>query len=170
MERVTQIMEDLLRSYTTSFKEWSELLTLAEFVLNNSAHVSTSHSPIYVNYGNHPIVRAPIMCEVSTLSGEGIMALQPHFGLNDVTELKAKSDCMRPLGIMTSREEQHLLRDKPLCSLFETQLRKSSICKKNKQTRAEGRTRRHMRSMILFYLARQIYPNMQCSTWKAKSF
>ncbi|KAF1324759.1 reverse transcriptase, partial [Globisporangium splendens] len=44
-ERVNRVLEDVLRSYATSFKEWSEFLPLAEFALNNSTHVSTGHSP-----------------------------------------------------------------------------------------------------------------------------
>ncbi|KAF1319508.1 reverse transcriptase, partial [Globisporangium splendens] len=71
-ERVNRVLEDVLRSYATSFKEWSEFLPLAEFALNNSTHVSTGHSPFYVNYGIHPRVPASIMGEVSTLSGEGL--------------------------------------------------------------------------------------------------
>ncbi|KAF1315473.1 Pol protein, partial [Globisporangium splendens] len=73
-ERVNRVLEDVLRSYATSFKEWSEFLPLAEFALNNSTHVSTGHSPFYVNYGIHPRVPASIMGEVSTLSGGGTTA------------------------------------------------------------------------------------------------
>ncbi|KAF1326182.1 Pol protein, partial [Globisporangium splendens] len=71
-ERVNRVLEDVLRSYATSFKEWNEFLPLAEFALNNSTHVSTGHSPFYMNYGIHPRVPASIMGEVSTLSGEGL--------------------------------------------------------------------------------------------------
>ncbi|GMF65772.1 unnamed protein product [Phytophthora lilii] len=68
-ERVNRVLEDVLRSYATSFKEWSEFLPLCEFALNNSTHVSTGHSPFYVNYGLHPRVPASLVGEVSTLSG-----------------------------------------------------------------------------------------------------
>ncbi|KAF1331689.1 Pol protein, partial [Globisporangium splendens] len=73
-KRVNRVLEDVLRSYATSFKEWSEFLPLAEFALNNSTHVSTGHTPFYVNYGLHPRVPASIMGEVSTLSGGGTTA------------------------------------------------------------------------------------------------
>ncbi|KAF1319909.1 Pol protein, partial [Globisporangium splendens] len=80
-ERVNRVLEDVLRSYATSFKEWSEFLPLAEFALNNSTHVSTGHSPFYVNYGIHPRVPASIM---------------------------ANFDSMKPLNDLTSREEQQV--------------------------------------------------------------
>ncbi|KAF1322447.1 reverse transcriptase, partial [Globisporangium splendens] len=85
-ERVNRVLEDVLRSYATSFKEWSEFLPLAEFALNNSTHVSTGHSPFYVNYGIHPRVPASIMGEVSTLSGGGTTAKEPQssYDLNAV--------------------------------------------------------------------------------------
>ncbi|KAF1325288.1 Pol protein, partial [Globisporangium splendens] len=38
-ERVNRVLEDVLRSYATSFGEWSEFLPLAEFALNNSTHI-----------------------------------------------------------------------------------------------------------------------------------
>ncbi|KAF1329855.1 reverse transcriptase, partial [Globisporangium splendens] len=111
-ERVNRVLEDVLRSYATSFKEWSEFLPLAEFALNNSTHVSTGHSPFYVNYGIHPRVPASIMGEVSTLSGGGTTAKgnkpQSSYDLNAVAELKANFDSMKPLNDLTSREEQQV--------------------------------------------------------------
>ncbi|KAF1313283.1 Pol protein, partial [Globisporangium splendens] len=111
-ERVNRVLEDVLRSYATSFKEWSEFLPLAEFALNNSTHVSTGHSPFYVNYGVHPRVPASIMGEVSTLSGGGTPAhgnkLKSSYDLNAASELKANFDSMKPLDGLTSREEQQV--------------------------------------------------------------
>ncbi|KAF1318124.1 Pol protein, partial [Globisporangium splendens] len=111
-ERVNRVLEDVLRSYATSFKEWSEYLPLAEFVLNNSTHVSTGHSPFYVNYGIHPRVPASIMGEVSTLSGGGTPAHgnkpKSSYDLNAASELKANFDSMKPLDDLTSREEQQV--------------------------------------------------------------
>ncbi|KAF1325111.1 Pol protein, partial [Globisporangium splendens] len=111
-ERVNRVLEDVLRSYATSFKEWSEFLPLAEFALNNSTHVSTGHSPFYVNYGIHPRVPASIMGEVSTLSGGGTPAhgnkLKSSYDLNAASELKANFDSMKPLDDLTSREEQQV--------------------------------------------------------------
>ncbi|KAF1333204.1 Pol protein, partial [Globisporangium splendens] len=111
-ERVNRVLEDVLRSYATSFKEWSEFLPLAEFALNNSTHVSTGHSPFYVNYGIHPRVPASIMGEVSTLSGGGTPAHgnkpKSPYDLNAASELKANFDSMKPLDDLTSREEQQV--------------------------------------------------------------
>ncbi|KAF1315199.1 reverse transcriptase, partial [Globisporangium splendens] len=111
-ERVNRVLEDVLRSYATSFKEWSEFLPLAEFALNNSTHVSTGHSPFYVNYGIHPRVPASIMGEVSTLSGGGTPAHgnkpKSSYDLNAASELKANFDSMKPLDGLTSREEQQV--------------------------------------------------------------
>ncbi|KAF1317042.1 reverse transcriptase, partial [Globisporangium splendens] len=101
-ERVNRVLEDVLRSYATSFGEWSEFLPLAEFALNNSTHVSTGHTPFYVNYGLHPRVPASLVGEVTTLSGGGTMAKEPQSDLNAVTELKANFDSMKPLDGMTS--------------------------------------------------------------------
>ncbi|KAF1313757.1 reverse transcriptase, partial [Globisporangium splendens] len=111
-ERVNRVLEDVLRSYATSFKEWSDYLPLAEFALNNSTHVSTGHSPFYVNYGIHPRVPASIMGEVSTLSGGGTPAHgnkpKSSYDLNAASELKANFDSMKPLDDLTSREEQQV--------------------------------------------------------------
>ncbi|KAF1317464.1 reverse transcriptase, partial [Globisporangium splendens] len=111
-ERVNRVLEDVLRSYATSFKEWSEFLPLAEFALNNSTHVSTGHSPFYVNYGIHPRVPASIMGEVSTLSGGGTPAHgnkpKSSYDLNAASELKANFDSMEPLDDLTRREEQQV--------------------------------------------------------------
>ncbi|KAF1326562.1 reverse transcriptase, partial [Globisporangium splendens] len=111
-ERVNRVLEDVLRSYATSFKEWSEFLPLAEFALNNSTHVSTGHSPFYVNYGIHPRVPASIMGEVSTLSGGGTPAHgnkpKSSYELNAASELKANFDSMKPLDDLTSREGQQV--------------------------------------------------------------
>ncbi|KAF1331227.1 reverse transcriptase, partial [Globisporangium splendens] len=111
-ERVNRVLEDVLRSYATSFKEWSEFLPLAEFALNNSTHVSTGHSPFYVNYGIHPRVPASTMGEVSTLSGGGTPAHgnkpKSSYDLNAASELKANFDSMKPLDDLTSREEQQV--------------------------------------------------------------
>ncbi|KAF1319736.1 reverse transcriptase, partial [Globisporangium splendens] len=111
-ERVNRVLEDVLRSYAMSFKEWSEFLPLAEFALNNSTHVSTGHSPFCVNYGIHPRVPASIMGEVSTLSGGGTPAHgnkpKSSYDLNAASELKANFDSMKPLDDLTSREEQQV--------------------------------------------------------------
>ncbi|KAF1317040.1 Pol protein, partial [Globisporangium splendens] len=53
-ERVNRTLGDILRSYVHSFTHWSKCLPLAEFAINDSVHVSTGHTPFYVNALRHP--------------------------------------------------------------------------------------------------------------------
>ncbi|KAG2778518.1 hypothetical protein Pcac1_g11308 [Phytophthora cactorum] len=55
-ERVNRVLEDVLRSYATSFPSWSSLLPLAEFALNNAVHASAGLTPFFVNNARHPRV------------------------------------------------------------------------------------------------------------------
>ena len=69
-ERVNRVLEDVLRSFATSFPDWSTFLPLAEFAMNNSVHTSTGMTPFYVNSGRHPRVPALLgMTSASRLSG-----------------------------------------------------------------------------------------------------
>ncbi|OWY94711.1 polyprotein [Phytophthora megakarya] len=61
-ERVNRVFEDVLRSYATSFKNWSSFLPLAEFAVNNAEHSSTGMTPFFVNFARHP--RVPAMLAV----------------------------------------------------------------------------------------------------------
>ncbi|KAF1315583.1 reverse transcriptase, partial [Globisporangium splendens] len=158
-ERVNRVLEDVLRSYATSFKEWSEFLPLAEFALNNSTHVSTGHSPFYVNYGIHPRVPASIMGEVSTLSGGGTPAHgnkpKSSYDLNAASELKANFDSMKPLDDLTSREEQQVddfvVRRQAVVRFVRDAIAKAQDLQKE-QADKSGRK------------------NKQCPTWEARSF
>ncbi|KAG3204292.1 hypothetical protein PC128_g2016 [Phytophthora cactorum] len=67
-ERVNRVLEDVLRSYATSFKSWSSFLSMVEFALNNAEHASTGLTPFYVNYGRHPRVPALLGVERSVSS------------------------------------------------------------------------------------------------------
>ncbi|KAG2909580.1 hypothetical protein PC115_g13206 [Phytophthora cactorum] len=67
-ERVNRVLEDVLRSYATSFKSWSSFLPMVEFVLNNAEHASTGLTPFYVNYGRHSRVPALLGVERSVSS------------------------------------------------------------------------------------------------------
>ncbi|KAF1326170.1 reverse transcriptase, partial [Globisporangium splendens] len=158
-ERVNRVLEDVLRSYATSFKEWSEFLPLAEFALNNSTHVSTGHSPFYVNYGIHPRVPASIMGEVSTLSGGGTPAHgnkpKSSYDLNAASELKANFDSMKPLDGLTSREEQQVddfvVRRQAVVRFVRDAIAKAQDLQKE-QADKSGRK------------------NKQCPIWEARSF
>ncbi|KAG3115414.1 hypothetical protein PI125_g5562 [Phytophthora idaei] len=68
-ERVNHVLEDIHRSYTTSFPSWSSLLPLAEFALNNAVHASTGLSTFFVNICATRVFLSSSSC-VSTLGGE----------------------------------------------------------------------------------------------------
>ncbi|KAE8878705.1 hypothetical protein PF005_g18698 [Phytophthora fragariae] len=76
-ERVNRGLEDVLRSYATSFASWSSFLPMAEFALNNSTHATTGLTPFFVNNARHPrvpallAVRSSNAAAVSTPGGEG---------------------------------------------------------------------------------------------------
>ncbi|KAE9020429.1 hypothetical protein PR001_g13606 [Phytophthora rubi] len=76
-ERVNRVLEDVLRSYATSFASWSSFLQMAEFALHNSTHASTGLTPYFVN-ARHPrvpallAVRSSNEAAVSTLGGGGV--------------------------------------------------------------------------------------------------
>ncbi|KAF1322204.1 Pol protein, partial [Globisporangium splendens] len=154
-ERVNRVLEDVLRSYATSFGEWSEFLPLAEFALNNSTHVSTGHTPFNVNYGLHPRVPASLVGEVSTLSGGETMAKEPQSDLNAVTELKANFDSMKPLDDMTSREAQQvddfIVRRQAVVRFVRDAIAKAQDLQKEQADRS-GRK------------------NKQCPTWGVRNF
>ncbi|ETP35280.1 hypothetical protein F442_16491 [Phytophthora nicotianae P10297] len=57
-ERVNRVFEDVLRSYTASFSNWSAFLPLAEFALSNAEHASTGLTPFFVNTARRPRVPA----------------------------------------------------------------------------------------------------------------
>ncbi|GMF26971.1 unnamed protein product [Phytophthora fragariaefolia] len=75
-ERVNRVLEDVLRSYATSFTSWSKFLPLAEFALNNAEHASTGVTPFFANNAWHPRVPAflavghPTVPGASTLGGD----------------------------------------------------------------------------------------------------
>jgi hypothetical protein len=60
------VVEDVLRSYATSYASWSEFLPMVEFALNNSVHASTGLTPFYVNNARHPRVPASLAVAMPT--------------------------------------------------------------------------------------------------------
>ncbi|KAE8983803.1 hypothetical protein PR001_g23354, partial [Phytophthora rubi] len=77
-ERVNRVLEDVLRSYATSFASWSSFLPMAKFALNKSTHASTGLTPFLVNNARHPrvpallAVRSSNAAAASTLGGGGV--------------------------------------------------------------------------------------------------
>ena len=65
-ERANRTLEDVLRSYATSFKDWSEFLALVEFAMNHSVHSTTGVTPFFLNTGRHPLVPATILGNIPT--------------------------------------------------------------------------------------------------------
>ena len=106
-ERVFRVLEDVLRSYATSFTSWTAFLPLAEFALNNAVHASTGLTPFFVNSSFHPrvptllAVSCPTSSRGSTLGGvEGIKhrssASHGILSANVVTRTKAKAAVLKP--------------------------------------------------------------------------
>ncbi|KAE9004880.1 hypothetical protein PR003_g7451 [Phytophthora rubi] len=75
-EQVNRVLEDVLRSYATSFASWSSFLLLAELALNNAEHVATGLTPFFASNARHPRVPAliavghPTVPRGSTLGGD----------------------------------------------------------------------------------------------------
>ena len=54
-ERMNRVLEDMLRHYVNPKQNnWDELLSCAEFAVNNAYQASTQDTPFYLNYGKHP--------------------------------------------------------------------------------------------------------------------
>ncbi|KAE9315304.1 hypothetical protein PF008_g19281 [Phytophthora fragariae] len=107
-ERVNRVLEDVLRSYATSFASWGSFLLLAEFALNNAEHASTGLTQFFANNARHPRVPAliavghPTAPHGSTLGGDedGVndmtSAAHEDVTLNAVTRSKTKKALATP--------------------------------------------------------------------------
>uniref|UniRef100_A0AAV1TGX2 Integrase catalytic domain-containing protein n=2 Tax=Peronospora matthiolae TaxID=2874970 RepID=A0AAV1TGX2_9STRA len=73
-ERVNRVLEDVLRSYATSFTCWSAFLPLAEFSINHAIHESTGLTPFFANSSRHP--RVPALRAVNHLTDLRVSALE----------------------------------------------------------------------------------------------
>ncbi|KAL3699316.1 hypothetical protein R1sor_017338 [Riccia sorocarpa] len=61
-ERANRTIEDMLRAFTMEEQEsWDNLLPLVEFAYNNSTNSSTSVSPFFLMYGEHPLTHAALL-------------------------------------------------------------------------------------------------------------
>ena len=77
-ERVNRVLEEILRGYVQSYPNWSEFLPMVKFVINNSVHASTTHTPFFMYGLRHP--RIPTQLEgSSSLSGEVNLHEQNEF-------------------------------------------------------------------------------------------
>ncbi|GMF70570.1 unnamed protein product [Phytophthora fragariaefolia] len=90
-ERVNRVLVDALKSYAHSFHQWSDCLPMAEFAINNSVHVSTEHTPFYVNALRHPRVPSVLGTVAPSLSGGGYPVLPKPNKHADMTNISAVS-------------------------------------------------------------------------------
>ena len=105
-ERVNRVLEDILRSYATSFAQWSDFLPMVEFSINNSTHASTGYSPFYINYGFHPRVPTTLLGAVSTLSGGGT---PNELELKTTTAVvPSNSDILTPASHISRRDREKI--------------------------------------------------------------
>ncbi|GMF58961.1 unnamed protein product [Phytophthora fragariaefolia] len=70
---------------------WSDCLPMAEFAINNSVHVSTGHTPFYVNALRRPRVPSVLGTVAPSLSGEGYPVLPEPNKHADMTNISAVS-------------------------------------------------------------------------------
>ena len=53
---MNRTLEDYLRAFTRDGQDrWDEMLTMAEFAMNNAVNSSTGETPFFLNYGRHPV-------------------------------------------------------------------------------------------------------------------
>ncbi|GMF41567.1 unnamed protein product [Phytophthora fragariaefolia] len=89
-ERVNRVLVDALKSYAHSFHQWSDCLPMAEFAINNSVHVSTGHTPFYLNAMRHSRVPSKLGAVAPFLSG-GYPVLPKPNKHADMTNISAVS-------------------------------------------------------------------------------
>ncbi|KAE8884953.1 hypothetical protein PF003_g30757 [Phytophthora fragariae] len=90
-ERVNRVLVDALKSYAHSFQYWSDCLPMAEFAINNSVHVSTGHTPFYVNAMRHPRVPSVLGAVAPSLSGGGYPVSTKPYEHADTSNISAVS-------------------------------------------------------------------------------
>jgi len=77
-ERANRAILDTLRSYCLCrVDDWSAILPLVEFAMNNAAHASTGYTPCYLNGLHRPQVSASLSGGISHLSGGGTPMAMP---------------------------------------------------------------------------------------------
>ncbi|OWZ00127.1 LOW QUALITY PROTEIN: hypothetical protein PHMEG_00028756 [Phytophthora megakarya] len=102
-ERVKRVVEDVLRSYATSFPSWSTFLSLVEFAINNAVHASTGLTPFFINNARHPRVPATLAFGPSSVStrstlGGGEMDAVPNRPALVPSEAEARGNSNRTVA------------------------------------------------------------------------
>ncbi|GMF58015.1 unnamed protein product [Phytophthora fragariaefolia] len=85
------LLVDALKSYAHSFHRWSDCLPMAEFAINKSVHVSTGHTPFYVNALRYPRVPSVLGTVAPSISGGGHPVLPKPNKPADMTNISAVS-------------------------------------------------------------------------------
>ncbi|GMF68241.1 unnamed protein product [Phytophthora fragariaefolia] len=88
-ERVNRVLVDALKSYAHSFHHWSDCQPMTEFVINESVHVSTGHTPFYVDALRYPRVPSVLGTVAPSLSGGGYPVLPKPNKHADMTNISA---------------------------------------------------------------------------------
>jgi hypothetical protein len=53
---MNRTLEEMLRSYVAADQsDWDEMLSCAEFAVNNAWQASVQNTPFFLNYGQHPL-------------------------------------------------------------------------------------------------------------------
>ncbi|GMF46262.1 unnamed protein product [Phytophthora fragariaefolia] len=90
-ERVNRVLLDALKSYAHSFHHWSDYLPMAEFAINISVHVSTGHTPFYVDAARHPRVPSMLGAVAPSLGRGGYPVLPKPNKHTDMTNISSVS-------------------------------------------------------------------------------
>ena len=61
-ERANQTIEEILRAYVDKwYNDWDQMLSMVEFVYNNTVHTSVGFTPFYLCYRRHPVNLANLL-------------------------------------------------------------------------------------------------------------
>ncbi|POM81812.1 Retrotransposon nucleocapsid protein [Phytophthora palmivora] len=105
---VNRVLEDVLRSYATSFASWSKFLPLAGFALNNAEHASTGLTPFFANNARHPRVPAFLAVGHPTVSGASTLGRDDDGVNDDYVETSGAHDPETLYAVTRSKAKQAL--------------------------------------------------------------
>ncbi|GMF19507.1 unnamed protein product [Phytophthora fragariaefolia] len=103
-KRANRVLVDALKSYTHSFRHWSDCLPMAELAINNAVHVPIGHTPFYVNAMKHPRVPNVLGAVDPSLSGGYPVSSEPneHPDTNNISAVLTRAQAARsPIGEST---------------------------------------------------------------------
>ncbi|ETO83125.1 hypothetical protein F444_02798 [Phytophthora nicotianae P1976] len=103
-ERANRVVEDVLRSFATSFTSWTSFLSMVEFANNNAVHSSTGLTPFFINFGRHP--RVPVLLGMEHPSIAPVPASEDA-AVSASSDPVTLSRAAVPLTYVASREGTH---------------------------------------------------------------